>query len=214
DLSFPVLPVVTAGLRPELFAGAGAHSVSRVLLVTALSVLVLVGFGFRVNGLSAEGLSEDELNKLNAVSDYRAHGLTSANGEHPFLMKALQTASLVLAERWNNLSIVNDHPSLRASAETALRLPSVIFGALIAILLYFLTAELFGMEVGLVAAALWAFEPSAIAFSRIAKEDIFFLFFFLLANIFWLRGQRVAEGEGERNPRPYYWATAAALGAM
>jgi hypothetical protein len=39
--------------------------------------------------LSAEGLSEDELNKLNAVADYRAHGLTGANGEHPMLMKGV-----------------------------------------------------------------------------------------------------------------------------
>jgi len=212
--SFPKSEIITAGLKPELFSEAGRPVLSRRGLWIVLAVLVLGGFCFRVMHLGAEGLSEDELNKLNAVSDYRAHGLTSANGEHPFLMKALQTASLVLAERWNNLGIVNNHERLRASAETALRLPSVIFGALIAILLYFLTAELFGMEVGLVAATLWAFEPSAIAFSRIAKEDIFFLFFFLLANIFWLRGQRVAEGEPERNPQPYYWATAAALGAM
>lgn len=180
-----------------------------------LAVLVLGGFSLRVTNLSAEGFSEDELNKLNAVADYRAHGLTSANGEHPFLMKALLTASLMMAERWNSLGIVNENPSrLHVSVETALRLPSAIFGALIPILLYFVAAELFGMEVGLIAAALWAFEPSAIAFSRIAKEDVFFLFFFLLANIFWLRGQRVAEGESGRNPQPYYWATGAAFGAM
>ena len=47
----------------------------------------------------------------------------------------------------------------------------------------------------LLAAALWAFDPQAIGFNRIAKEDTFLLFFFLLANIFWLRGQRVAESE-------------------
>ena len=67
-MSFPALAVVTAGLRPELFAGAGTYAIRRVLLGAALSVLVLAGFGFRVNGLSSEGLSEDELNKLNAVS--------------------------------------------------------------------------------------------------------------------------------------------------
>ena len=43
-------------------------------------------------------LSEDELNKLNAVSEYRARGLTGANGEHPMLMKALQAASIIAAE--------------------------------------------------------------------------------------------------------------------
>jgi len=211
--AFPKTEIITAGLKPELF-GDRKPFLSKKSLWAVLVVLVVAGLFFRAANLGAEGLSDDELNKLQAVEDYRAHGLTSANGEHPFLMKALQTASLVLVKRWNDLSLVNEHPQLRASAETALRLPSVIFGAFIVILLYFVAAELFGMEVGLVAAALWAFEPTAIAFSRIAKEDIFFLFFFLLANFFWLRGQRVAEGEPGRNPEPFYWATGAAFGAM
>ncbi|MGH9883100.1 MAG: phospholipid carrier-dependent glycosyltransferase, partial [Pyrinomonadaceae bacterium] len=69
-------------------------------------------------------------------------------------------------------------------------------------------------EVGLIAAALWAFDPSAIGFNRIAKEDTFLLFFFTLANVFWLRGQRAAESNTQRRPLIYYWATAAAFGAM
>ena len=201
--------IVTAGLRPELFAGRGILTNSRTLIFVALAVLILAGFGFRVTGLSAEGLSEDELNKLNAVADYRAHGLTGANGEHPMLMKALQTASIIAAEKWN--SFVG--PGEQIAPETALRLPGVIAGALSALLIYLIAAELFGAEVALIAAALWAFNPTAIAFNRIAKEDTFLLFFFLLANVFWLRGQRVAEST-DRSPNKYYWATAACYGAM
>lgn len=204
--------IITAGLRPELFAERGVVSLRRTLLIATLAVLVLLGFGFRVTSLSAEGLSEDELNKLQAVADYREHGLTSANGEHPLLMKALQTGSLVLADKWNSI------PSLRGrkpmSPETALRLPGAIFGALTVILIYLLTAELFGAEVGLIAAALWAFDPAAIGLNRIAKEDTFLLFFFLLANVFWLRGQRVAESQPDSRSEKYYWATAAMFGAM
>src|SRR5258708_32851222 len=214
DLSFPALPVVTAGLRPELFAGAGTHSVSRVLLVTALSVLVIVGFGFRVKGLSSEGLSEDELNKLNAVTEYRAQGPTSANGEHPLLMKALVTVSVIAAEKWNQTSLVTGHPDLNLPVETSLRLPGALFGSFIAVLIFLVASELFGLEVGLISAALWAFDPLAIGFNRIAKEDTFLIFFFMLANFFWLRGQRVAESQPERNPERFYWATAAAFGAM
>ena len=200
--------IITAGLRPELFAGRGLLAHSRTLILVALAVLVVAGFGFRVSALSAEGLSEDELNKLNAVADYRAHGLTGANGEHPMLMKAVQAVSIIAAEKWNALD-----PANPISPETALRLPNVIAGALTALLIYLIAAELFGAEVALIAAALWAFNPSAIAFSRIAKEDTFLLFFFLLANVFWLRGQRVAEST-DRNPNKYYWATAACYGAM
>jgi predicted membrane-bound dolichyl-phosphate-mannose-protein mannosyltransferase len=213
-LSFPALPVVTAGLRPELFAGAGAHSVSRVLLVTALSVLVLVGLGFRLKALSSEGLSDDELNKLNAVGEYRAQGLTGANGEHPLLMKALLTVSVIVAEKWNQTSLVSGHPDLNIPVETSLRIPGALFGALTAVLIFLVASELFGLEVGLISAALWAFDPLAIGFNRIAKEDTFLIFFFMLANFFWLRGQRVAESQPERNPERFYWATAAAFGAM
>lgn len=204
--------IVTAGLKPELFAERGLVSISRTAIIWCLALLVLVGFGLRVSNLSSEGLSEDELNKLQAVADYREHGLTSANSEHPFLMKALLTGSLVMADKWNSISFLGGQRQI--PPETALRLPSTIFGALTAILIYLVAAELFGAEVALIAAALWAFDPMAIGFNRIAKEDTFLLFFFLLANVFWLRGQRVAESQPNRNPERYYWATASAFGAM
>ena len=208
EVSAQADPIITAGLRPDLFAGRGVLTNSRSLVLTALIVLVVAGFGFRVNGLSAEGLSEDELNKLSAVADYRAHGLTGANGEHPMLMKAFQAASIILAEKWNN-----SHPANQIAPETALRLPGAIVGALTAVLIFLVVTELFGVEVALIAAALWAFDPSAIGFNRVAKEDSFLLFFFLLANVFWLRGQRVAESTNQ-SPNKYYWATAASYGAM
>jgi len=207
--------IITAGLRPELFSQQVVLSGRKGLVFAVLFTIVVVGFGYRLPGLSAEGLSEDELNKLSAVADYRAHGLTGANGEHPMLMKSLQMATILLAEKWNESSHVSTPASnFYIQPETALRLPSVIFGSLTSILIYLLAAELFGAEVALIAAALWAFDPNAIGFNRIAKEDTFLLFFFLLANVFWLRGQRVAESRPEQNPMRYYLATGAAYGAM
>ncbi len=207
--------IVTAGLRPELFDEASTRAIKRAWLSALVIALVIAGFGFRAANLSAEGLSEDELNKLNAVTDYRAHGVSSANGEHPFLMKALLATSVIAAEKWNASAFVAARPAaLHIPTETALRLPAAIFGACTALLIYLLVVELFGVEAALIAAALWAFDPNAIGFNRIAKEDTFVLFFFLLANIFWLRGQRIAESESQKNPEPYYWATAASFGAM
>ncbi|MGA9995135.1 MAG: glycosyltransferase family 39 protein, partial [Pyrinomonadaceae bacterium] len=204
---------VSTSIAPDFFVKRTARSKSRVLVVFALALIVLVGFSFRATQLGAEGLSEDELNKLRAVEDYRAHGLTAANGEHPMLMKALLTLSIVGAERWNSSAFAAEHPSWEISTEAALRLPATIFGALTSLLIFLVATELFGIEVGFIAAALWSLDPSAIGFNRIAKEDSFLLFFFLLANVFWLRGQRVAESM-RGNPLPYYWATAAAFGAM
>ncbi|MCA1612712.1 MAG: glycosyltransferase family 39 protein [Acidobacteria bacterium] len=205
--------IITARLRPELFAGETAGALGRSLVAAALSLLLVAGFGLRAAGLGAEGLSEDELNKLGAVEEYRARGLTSKNGEHPLLMKALLTASVLAAEAWNSGGLARANPPLAVSVEAALRLPGALLGALTSLLIFLLVAEIFGPQIALVAAALWAFDPSAAGFNRIAKEDSFFVFFFLLANVFWLRGQRAAEG-GRRKPEPYYWATAASFGAM
>lgn len=204
--------LITAGLRPELFRERGVVTVGRRVLIATLTFLVLAGFAVRVPSLSADGLSEDELNKLQAVGDYRANGLTSANSEHPLLMKALLTASLVVADKWNSIPSLGGKRAI--SPEAALRLPGTVFGALTAILIYLLAAELFGAEVGLIAAALWAFDPMAIGFNRIAKEDTFLLFFFLLGNTIWLRGQREAETKSTKAAEKYYWAAGAAFGAM
>jgi hypothetical protein len=213
-LSARAEPITTAGLRPELFREPGALQLGRTGLIIILVLFALAGLWLRATDLGAEALSEDELNKLEAVADYRANGLTAANGEHPFLMKALQTASIIAAERWNRSAFVAARAStLHISTEAALRVPSIIFGAFTLIVLYLVAAELFGSEVALIAAALWAVDPTAISFNRIAKEDTFLLFFFLLANVFWLRSQRVAES-GVGNPEPLYWATAASFGAM
>jgi hypothetical protein len=199
--------------RPELFGRERGRAASRALVFAALALLFICGFGLRAYRLGAESLSEDELNKVKAVAEYRAKGLTSTNGEHPFLMKGLMTASFVAADAWNAASFAQDNPALRLSTETAARLPVALFGALTALVIFFVTRELFGFEGGLLAAALWTFDPAAIGFNRIAKEDSFFVFFFLLANVFWLRGRRAAEG-GDPRPEPYYWATAVCFGAM
>lgn len=213
-MSATTLPVVTAGLRPDLFTEVGTRSLRRIVLVVGLSVLVIAGFAFRTTGLSSEGLSDDELNKLAAVNDYRANGLSGANGEHPLLMKAILTVSVIAAEKWNATSIVAARPEMDVPVESALRLPIALFGALTAVLIFLVASELFGTEVGCIAAALWAFDPLVIGFNRIAKEDTLLVFFFLLANVFWLRAQRVAESQPQRDPAIFYWATAASFGAM
>jgi len=206
------LPFRAAGTRGSEH-DEKARSKGRALVVAALVLVCAAGFGLRAYRLGAEALSEDELNKVRAVAEYRERGLTPANGEHPFLMKAMLAVSIVAAERWNSTSFAQPNPSLRVSTETAARLPGALLGALTSLLIFLVTREMFGAEVGLVAAALWALDPAAVGFNRIAKEDSFLVFFFLLANVFWLKGRGVAEAGVER-PEPYYWATAAAFGAM
>jgi 4-amino-4-deoxy-L-arabinose transferase-like glycosyltransferase len=212
-LSFTPTPTYTATINPELVLDETMRVGTSFWLTVLLCVIIAIGFGFRVADLGAESLSEDELNKLMAVADYRANGLTAANGEHPMLMKVAQTISVIAAEKWNSWGLGRSHLAWHVTTEGALRFPNALLGILSAFLLFLVVQQLFGTRIGVLAAALWSLDPNAIAFNRIAKEDTFVIFFFLLANLIWLRGQRVAES-GTGHPNRYYWGTAAAFGAM
>jgi hypothetical protein len=198
-----VQPPTTAGIRPEQFADELAFLTSSRITGLLIVVLMVVGFGLRVNNLGAESLGEDEFNKLQTVEEYRANGLSGKNGEHPFLMKGLQTLSTMAAEKIS--------PTI--TPEAALRFPIALFGTFTSLLLFLLFRELFGRSIGFVTAALWTVEPIAVSFDRIAKEDSLVLFFFLLASFSWVRCQSLAERGVTHWPR-YIWATGVSLAAM
>jgi len=204
--------ISTANINPSPYFREGGIAFGKVAIIGLLAVFVIGGFWLRSTQLSSESLGEDEWKKLESVEDYRAHGLTGANGEHPLLLKGMLTISVSAAERWN-ATVAKDSESLQIPVETALRFPVTLLGALCAVLIFLIGSELFGVEVGLIAAALWAFDPSGISFSRIAKEDVVMTFFFMLANVFFLRSQRAAEN-GEKNYMKWVWFTAIAYGAM
>src|SRR5205814_6446862 len=69
---------------------------ARVLVLAATTVLALV---VRTSALATYGLSEDELNKVDAIEHYR-QGHFSVNAEHPMLMKLAMWGSVDLAEAW------------------------------------------------------------------------------------------------------------------
>lgn len=205
-MSEQILPPTTAAIRPRYFPDD--FFLNRKISIIFLCVFLFFGFGLRVFELGAESLSEDELNKLQTVAEYREKGLTGRNGEHPFLMKGLQTISLSVAGKLNN-SVFSES---KISDEFALRFPTALFGTFTALLIFLLLREFFGSSIALIAAALWAVDPSAIGFDRIAKEDSFLLFFFLLANTIWVFGQTASERG--KNFTKYLVLTAFAFGAM
>lgn len=209
-MSVHILPPTTAGIRPEKFSDDLFFARNRKFAAIILAVFIMIGFALRFNNLGAESLSEDELNKLQTVEEYRANGLSGKNGEHPFLMKGLQTLSIITSDKVNNFVLP---PQMRISDEAALRFPVALFGTFITLLIFLLVSELFGRSIGLISAALWAVEPMAIGFDRIAKEDSLVLFFFLLTNLFWIRGQTAAE-RGSANWLWHSWAAAAGFAAL
>lgn len=169
---------------------------------------VVVALAFRTTGLSTYGFSEDEINKVHAIEQYRA-GHYVANAEHPMLMKLAMWGSVATADAWNRHAPVDQHVSL----ETAIRLPNAIAGAATTLVLFGVAQLLFGDAVALVASLGWAFDVNAIAINRIGKEDTFLLAFFLLGIYLYERAKRqgVADPVGAQR---WYTASGAAFGLM
>jgi hypothetical protein len=203
---FPAPPPDVA-TWPTANAGGLSISGARARLL-ALAMAVVVALAFRTAGLSTYGFSEDEINKLHAVQQYRA-GHFVANAEHPMLMKLAMWGSVAATDRWNRHAPLNQHVSL----ETAIRLPNAIAGAAITLALYGVAQLLFGDAVALVASLFWAFDVNAIAINRLGKEDTFLLLFFLMAIWFYERAKRqgvVDPGGAQR----WYTGSGASFGLM
>jgi len=171
-------------------------------------VAVLLALTFRASALSTYGLSEDEINKVHAIEQYRA-GNVVANAEHPMLMKLAMWGSVRLSESWNRIA----PPASAIPIETAIRLPNAIAGAATTLAMFGVADLLFGGAVGAVAATIWAFDVNAIAINRIGKEDTFLLLFFLLAVFCYERAKRIGSFDIPAAQR-WYTLSGAAFGLM
>jgi hypothetical protein len=180
-------------------------------VVALLTLLTLFAFGVRIANLSAAGFAEDEINKIQAVESYKTGDFT-ANPEHPMLMKLAMMASLKASE-WIEEAL----PGRGPAPETALRLPNAIVGALTTVVLGWLAAELFGANVGLIAAGLWATGVLAIAVNRIGKEDTFLVFFLTLAQAAYFHAKWIGATHGAaglRRQKLWYLVSGVSLGLM
>jgi hypothetical protein len=176
--------------------------------VVALAVATSLAFGYRAVALSTYGLSEDEVNKVRAIEQYR-HGHFGANAEHPMLMKLAMWGSVELAGVWNNVA----PPGQTIAIESAIRFPNVLAGTLTTMVLFGLAEPLFGVGVAVVSSLLWAVDVNAIAINRIGKEDTFLLFFFLLAMWCYERAKRLGATDPVQAQR-WYVRSGAAFGLM
>lgn len=181
---------------------------SRKARLLILATLVAIGFGFRAYGLSAAGLSEDEVNKVDAARAYLA-GDFSQNLEHPMLMKLGIAACLVATDAWN-ARFVN---VVAIPEEVPGRLPNVILGSLTTLVLFLFAELLFGTEVAMLTAAFWATGGLAIAINRLAKEDTMVVFFFSLCIYLYERAKRYGANH-EPAQRRLFGLAGACLGLM
>ncbi|HEY2152574.1 MAG TPA: glycosyltransferase family 39 protein [Vicinamibacterales bacterium] len=176
-------------------------AVSRVAATASFIVAVMaLAFGLRAAALSTYGFSEDEINKVRAIEQYR-HGALSANAEHPMLMKLAMLTS------------VDATRGLGVPIETAVRLPNAVVGAATTGVLFAAAQLLFGTPVAVMAALFWAFDVNAIAINRIGKEDTFALFFFLLAVWCYERAKRQGASDPAGAQR-WYGGSGVSFGLM
>jgi len=174
----------------------------------AIAVVLMAASLTRTVHLDTYGFSQDEINKVHAVEEYR-HGRFGANAEHPMLMKLAMWGSVALSERWNAAAT----PERTIALETAVRLPNALAGAGTTLMLFLVVELLFGMPAAIGASALWALDVNAIAIARIGKEDTFLLLFFLVAVWCYERGKR----RGVTDPaaaQGWYAGSGAAFGLM
>src|SRR5882672_622042 len=200
--------VEVAALRETPSSILGLSISVAQLRVVALTVVLAAATLTRTAHLATYGFSEDEINKVHAVEEYR-HGRFGANAEHPMLMKLAMWGSVAASERWNAVA----PPERAMSLETAIRLPNALAGAATTLVLFAAVELLFGTPSALAASAVWALDVNAIATSRIGKEDTFLLFFFLLAVwcYEWAKRQGVTDPSGAQL---WYTGSGAAFGLM
>jgi hypothetical protein len=203
---FPA-PAPDVSAWPTAKAGGLAISGARARRL-ALAMAFVFALLFRTAGLSTYGFSDDEINKVHAIQQYRAGHLV-ANAEHPMLMKLAMWGSVAAADAWNRLRRFDQHISL----ETAIRLPNAVAGAATALVLFGVAQILFGDVVAIAASFFWAFDVNAIAINRLGKEDTFLLLFFLLAVWFYERAKRQGMADASGAQR-WYTASGASFGLM
>jgi hypothetical protein len=171
-------------------------------------VLVALAFGLRAARLSSYGFSEDEINKVRAIEQYR-RGNLSANAEHPMLMKLAMWASVDVIESWNRVAPASDAIDI----ETAVRLPNALAGAATSAAVFGVGQFLFDTPVAMLSSLLWALDVNAIAINRIGKEDTFALFFFLVAVWTYERAKRHGQAD-PAGAQFWYGASGVAFGLL
>ena len=163
---------------------------------------------FRLSGLATYGLSDDEVTKVRATEAY-ARGDFTVNAEHPMLMKLAIWASLGVASSWN----LKAPAAYQVPVEAAVRLPNAFVGAASVLVLYGVANAYFGTPVALLAALLLALDPAVTSINRLAKEDTFVVFFFLLAVWLYERAKQIGARDTMR-AQPWYMSSAGAFGLM
>jgi uncharacterized membrane protein len=209
----------------------GADRIGDGAMILALAAVVALCLFVRLYNLGGQGLHCEELFTIPAATGHHYVYLKdqSALRLDSFPTTRAEYAALLRPEGGKGLGDVtevltrNVHMPLYfylmhywvgafGASEWSLRLPSVVFGALAVLMLFFLGRELFGPAVGLTAALLAALMPEQVYFSQEAR--MYTLLVLLVISTTWLLlraiGRRPALPRGQ-SPAPFPTVHAAPL---
>jgi 4-amino-4-deoxy-L-arabinose transferase-like glycosyltransferase len=161
-----------------------------IIPILILLIIVLSGFYVRIDGLANLGLGSDE-----PIHIYPAKSILET-GE-PLLPSGIKYSRALPFTYSVALSF-----KLFGINEISARLPSVIFGTLSIILIFFIGKEFFGTMVGLVSALLLAFIPFEIAWSRTCRMYSMYQFFFLFGFFAFYRGFESEKAGNSKSEPP------------
>jgi mannosyltransferase len=167
------------GTEKSSSGNVGSNTVPRIVSVSLLLAVFVLGMGLRLFELDADSLWDDEiLTALRAQLDVRSlvHHLASAGGPHP---RHTQSPLMYLVTRF---FIV-----LCGDSEFILRFQALLFGSLSILLAYKVGETLWSREVGLIGAFLLAINAYHVRYSQEARHYALMVFLALMSLIFLLK---------------------------
>src|SRR6266702_4626809 len=161
----------------------------RVVSIAGVFILFLLLVSLLSFIANHNSLSWDEGDHIFAGYRQWTHGDFGLNPEHPPLVKAVAALPLLFLElkepplqnRYFKLEAYFDGRDMifgsgpQTSSDTIVflvRIAAAIFTVLTALLIYFMTAEIFGRKAGLFALLLFIFEPNILAHGALVTTDL------------------------------------------
>jgi 4-amino-4-deoxy-L-arabinose transferase-like glycosyltransferase len=165
-----------------------SHKIQRFFLIIALLTLIGYGFFLRINSLGTPSLWIDEGYSINAVNSILEKGYPQLDSGKFYGGGLLNNYLIALSTKIFGFDALNPWPT---------RLPSVIFGTGVILLIYFLVKKMLNNKtLAFCSSFIIAFSSWEIAWSRQARGYIAAQFFILLTLYFlwqWLETKKIKK---------------------
>lgn len=173
-------------MEKKTSTGRGSRNREIIIPILVLLIIVLSGFYVRTHGLTNLGLGFVEPIHIYATKSLLETGEPILPSGKKYDRALPFTYSVALSFKLFGIN------------EFSARLPSVIFGTLSIILIFFIGKRFFGAKVGLVSALLLAFIPFEFIWSRTCRMYSMYQLFFLFGFFAFYKG---FESEKARGPK-------------